>query len=148
MVSVSLTSSSVFVSFRRSVISGSLWESSCRFVGCEVPGTALSDGSGMCVLFRLSERVTAFTLSGEVLILNEKLERTEFVLTSDLDNLKVGCDLVFKILQMFATNWPLDLLVPFWYVFNLLNCSFVISLEQAVCSILCLLEQCVGSIYG
>ena len=102
----------------------------------------------MCGFFRISERVTAFTLSVEVFILSEKLESTEFVLTSDLDNLKVGCDLVFKILQMFATNWPLDLLVPFWYVFNLLNCSFVISLERMVCSINCLLEQCVSSIYG
>ena len=92
--------------------------------------------------------MTAFTLSVEVFILKENFERTEFVLASDLDNLKVGCDFVFKILQIFATNWPLDLLVPFWYVFNLLNCSFVISLEQAVCSIICLLEQCVGSIYG
>ena len=92
--------------------------------------------------------MTAFTLSVEEFIISEKFERTEFDLTSDLDKLKVGCDLVFKILQIFATNWPLDLLVPFWYVFNLLNCSFVISLEQAACSNLSLLEQYVGSIYG
>ena len=119
ILSASLTSSSVFVTFRRSVISGSVWDSSCVSVGCEVPGTAVSEGSGMCGLFLLSERVTAFTLSGEVLILSLKFEsslkfeRTEFVFTSALDNLKVGCDLVFRILQIFATNWPLDLLVPF-----------------------------------
>ena len=52
-----------------------------------------------------------------------KFEMTEFKSSTDFDKFKVGCDLVFKILQILATNWPLDLLVPFWYVFNLRNCS-------------------------
>ena len=112
---------------------------------CDVPGTAVSEGSGMCGLFLDSDLVTAFTDSVGELIVILKFEITEFENSTDFDKFKVGCDLVFKILQ---TNWPLDLLVPFWYVFSLLNCSFVISLERVVCSINCLLEQCVGSIYG
>ena len=59
---------------------------------------------------------------------------TEFGTSTDSDKFKVGCDLVFKILQTLEINWPIDLLEPFWNVFDFLNCSVVFSLEQAVCS--------------
>ena len=79
----------------------------------EVPGTAVSDGSGMWGLFLDSDLVTALTDSVDEFMVILKFEITKFEDSTDFDKFKVGCDLVLRIWQIFATNWPLDLVAPF-----------------------------------
>ena len=68
ILSANLLSSSVLVSSRRSEISGSACGVCCS--GFEVPGTTVSDGSGMSGLFLDSDLVTAFTDSdGELIVI-------------------------------------------------------------------------------
>ena len=114
----SLISSCVFVSLRRSLISDAVFGTdgvvASSFVALvEVPGTALSDGSGMWGLFLDSDLVTALTDSVDEFMVILKFEITKFEDSTDFDKFKVGCDLVLRIWQIFATNWPLDLVAPF-----------------------------------
>ena len=114
----SLISSWVFVSLRRSLISDAVFVTdgvvASSFVALvEVPGTAVSDGSGMWGLFLDSDLVTALTDSVDEFMVILKFEITKFEDSTVFDKFKVGCDLVLRIWQIFATNWPLDLLAPF-----------------------------------